>query len=64
MNLNQVKKHFQLTTHAEVGALVGVSQPAVSNWYSRGYIPELQQRRIADLSGGVLKVTKRPKQRT
>ncbi|RTL37129.1 MAG: hypothetical protein EKK53_21405 [Burkholderiales bacterium] len=58
MNLKQVMKHFGLTTYSQVAELNGCTQPAVSNWVKRGRIPELAQRRFADLSKGQLKVTK------
>ena len=58
MNLKQVMKHFGLSTYTEVAAIAGCTQPAVSNWVKRGQIPELAQRRFADRSGGVLKVSR------
>lgn len=63
MNVKQVMKHFGVTTYKEVGAIVNATQPAVSNWVARGHIPELQQRRFAEKSGGVLKVSRKPKPR-
>jgi len=59
MDLKQVMQHFKLDSYSEAGRLLGVSQPAVSNWVARGFIPELQQRRYAELSGGVLQVSPR-----
>lgn len=59
MDLKQVMQHFKIDSYTEAGRLLGVSQPAVSNWVARGFIPELQQRRYAELSGGALQVAPR-----
>ncbi len=55
MQLDKVLKHFDVNT-VGLADMLGMSQPAISNWRRRGRIPHLQQLRIAELSGGVLKV--------
>jgi DNA-binding transcriptional regulator YdaS (Cro superfamily) len=53
MKFNQVLKYFG--TQVDVAAAVGVTQPTVSNWKSRGKIPHLQQLRIEHVTEGKLK---------
>jgi hypothetical protein len=60
VNIKQVMKCFGVHTFTDLARIAGVTQPAVSNWVRRGHIPELAQRRLADLSLGKLKVSKRP----
>lgn len=59
MTLKQALKHFK-TNLSGIAVMLGITQPAVSNWLARkgGSIPELQQHKLAALSGGVLKVSK------
>lgn len=60
MNLKKALKHFD-TNLSGLAALLKITQPAVSNWRNRmgGEIPQLQQHKLAALSGGVLKVGKK-----
>lgn len=53
MKIDQVIKHFGSQV-ATAGAL-GVQQPTISNWKTRGRIPHIQQLRIEHLTKGKLK---------
>jgi DNA-binding transcriptional regulator YdaS (Cro superfamily) len=53
MNIDKVIKYFG--SQAQAAAAIGCSQPAISNWKSRGHIPELQQLRIEHVTKGKLK---------
>ena len=53
MKIDQVIKHFG--SQALAAEALGCSQPAISNWKSRGAIPQLQQLRIEHVTGGKLK---------
>jgi predicted transcriptional regulator len=60
MTLDKTLSHFK-TNVVGLAHILGISQPAVSNWRRRGSIPELQQLRIEKLSEGKLKVDKKVK---
>ena len=53
MTFTQVLKYFG--TQVDVAEALGVTQPTISNWKSRGRIPKLQQLRIEHLTRGKLK---------
>ena len=53
MTFEQLLKHFG--TQTGIAAALGVTQPTVSNWKSRGRIPALQQLRIEHITKGKLK---------
>jgi len=53
MTFNQVLKYFG--TQVGVAEALGVTQPTVSNWKSRGKIPYLQQLRIEHITDGKIK---------
>lgn len=53
MTPDQVIKHFR--TQAAAAAAIGVSQPAVSNWVTRGAVPLISQLRLEAATGGKLK---------
>jgi transcriptional regulator with XRE-family HTH domain len=53
MTFNQLLKHYG--TQVDVADALGVTQPTISNWKSRGRIPKLQQLRIEHLTNGILK---------
>lgn len=53
MKFDQLIKHFG--TQASAAAAIGVTQPTLSNWKSRGKIPDIQQLRIEHVTGGKLK---------
>ena len=53
MKIEQVIKHFG--TQVALAQALGVRQPTISNWRTRGRIPLVQQLRIEVLSGGKLK---------
>ena len=53
MKFDQVIKHFG--SQVAAAAALGVTQPSLSNWKSRGRIPHLQQLRIEHITGGKLK---------
>lgn len=55
MNIDQVIKHFG--SQVEAARQLGVTQPTLSNWRSRGKIPQLQQLRIQHLTRGKLKAS-------
>lgn len=53
MKFDQVIKHFG--SQVALADALGVKQPAVSNWKTRGSIPHLQQLRIEALTEGKIK---------
>jgi DNA-binding transcriptional regulator YdaS (Cro superfamily) len=53
MKIEQVIKHFG--SQCAVAEALGVQQPTISNWKSRGSIPYLQQLRIEHATKGKLK---------
>lgn len=53
MKIDQAIKHFG--SQVALADALGVQQPAVSMWKSRGKIPQLQQIRIEHLTKGKLK---------
>jgi DNA-binding transcriptional regulator YdaS (Cro superfamily) len=55
MNIDQVIKYFG--TQVEAARQLGVTQPTLSNWRSRGNIPALQQLRIEHLTKGKIKAS-------
>lgn len=56
MKLDQVVKHFKTQTAA--AQALGVTQPTLSNWKKRGFIPAIQQLRIEKVTKGKLKADK------
>jgi len=52
MTPKQAIKHFR--TQSALAAALGVSQPAVSNWLSRGAIPAIKQLTLENITGGAL----------
>jgi DNA-binding transcriptional regulator YdaS (Cro superfamily) len=56
MKLDQVVKHFKTQTAA--AKVLGVTQPTLSNWKTRGFIPAIQQLRIEKITKGKLKADK------
>jgi len=55
MTFAQLIKHFK--TPVAVAKALGVTQPAVSNWQTRG-IPAMQQVKINKVTKGALKIDK------
>lgn len=53
MKTADIIKYFG--TQVEAAERIGVTQPTISNWKKRGYIPALQQLRIQHLTAGKLK---------
>lgn len=53
MNIDDLISHFG--SQVEAARKLGVTQPSLSNWKSRGRIPLLQQLRIQHLTRGKLK---------
>lgn len=53
MDIDNVIKHFG--SQVAVAHAIGVTQPTISNWKSRGSIPKLQQLRIEHITGGKLR---------
>lgn len=53
MKFDQLIKHFG--TQLAAANAIGVSQPTLSNWKTRGKIPALQQIRIEHATKGKLK---------
>lgn len=53
MKFDQLIKHFG--TQVAAAKALGVTQPTMSNWKSRGRIPLVQQLRIEVLTQGKLK---------
>lgn len=53
MTPETVIRHFR--TQEKVAKALGISQPSVSNWVSRGAVPALQQLRLEKLTRGKLK---------
>lgn len=53
MKIDQVIKHFG--SQVAAAEALGVQQPTISNWKTRGRIPHIQQIRIEHLTGGKLK---------
>lgn len=53
MKIEQVIKFFG--TQVALAQALGVRQPTISNWRTRGHIPHIQQLRIEVLSKGKLK---------
>lgn len=56
MKLEQVVKHFKTQTAAALA--LGLTQPTLSNWKKRGFIPAIQQLRIEKATKGKLKADK------
>lgn len=55
MNINDLIAYFG--SQAEAARKLGVTQPSLSNWKSRGTIPLLQQLRIQHITKGRLKAS-------
>lgn len=55
MKIDSVIKHFG--SQVLVANALGVTQPTISNWKSRGSIPHLQQLRIEHATAGKLKAS-------
>jgi DNA-binding transcriptional regulator YdaS (Cro superfamily) len=53
MKINNVIKHFG--SQAAAASALGVTQPTISNWKTRGKIPKLQQLRIEHITSGKLR---------
>lgn len=53
MKIDQVIKHFG--SQVAAAEALGVQQPTISNWKTRGRIPHIQQLRIEHLTKGKLK---------
>lgn len=53
MKIDQVIKHFG--SQVAAADALGVQQPTISNWKTRGRIPHIQQIRIEHLTSGKLK---------
>lgn len=53
MKIDKVIKYFG--SQVAVAQALGVQQPAISNWRTRGRIPYLQQLRLEHLTDGQLK---------
>lgn len=53
MTPDQVIKHFR--TQAAAAAAIGISQPSISNWVTRGAVPPLSQLKLEAATGGKLK---------
>lgn len=53
MEFDQLIKHFG--SQVAAADALGVTQPTLSNWKSRGRIPNLQQLRIQHITRGKLK---------
>lgn len=53
MKIDQVIKHFG--SQVAAADALGVQQPTISNWKTRGRIPHIQQLRIEHLTAGKLK---------
>lgn len=53
MKLEKLIAHFG--TQVAAAHAIGVTQPTISNWRTRGHIPHLQQLRIEYITGGKLK---------
>lgn len=62
MKFDQVIKIFG--SQAALADALGVKQPAVSNWKTRGKIPHLQQLRIELITKGKLKAQPLLRKRT
>lgn len=59
MTYDQLIKFFKTQTAA--AAALGVTQPSIANWKSRGKIPPLQQLRIELSTGGSLRADRKIK---
>lgn len=55
MKIDQVIKYFG--SQVAVADALGVQQPAVSMWRTRGHVPHLQQLRLEHITGGKLKAS-------
>jgi DNA-binding transcriptional regulator YdaS (Cro superfamily) len=55
MKIDNVIRHFG--SQAAAASALAVTQPTISNWKSRGKIPELQQLRIEHITRGKLRAT-------
>lgn len=55
MKIEQVIKYFG--SQVEVAKALGVQQPTISNWRTRGRIPHLQQLRLEHITKGKLKAS-------
>lgn len=53
MKIEQIIKHFG--SQIAIAEALGVQQPAVSMWKTRGHVPHLQQLRLQHLTNGKLK---------
>lgn len=53
MKIDQVIKHFG--SQVAAADALGVQQPTISNWKTRGRIPHIQQLRIEHVTEGKLK---------
>lgn len=53
MKIDQVIKHFG--SQVAAADALGVQQPTISNWKTRGRIPHIQQLRIEHVTQGKLK---------
>lgn len=53
MTFVQAIKYFG--TQVQLANAIGVTQPTISNWKTRGSIPKLQQLRIQNVTCGKLK---------
>ena len=57
MKIDNVIKHFG--SQVAAATALGVTQPTISNWKSRGKIPKLQQLRIEHITSGKLRADKK-----
>jgi DNA-binding transcriptional regulator YdaS (Cro superfamily) len=55
MKIDDVIRHFG--SQVAVADALGVQQPTISNWRTRGSIPQLQQLRIQHITKGKLKAS-------
>lgn len=53
MHLDEAIKHYK--TQRKLAEVLGVCEPCISNWRSRGKIPAMAQLKIQKLSRGKLK---------
>jgi len=57
MKIDHVIKHFG--SQIAVADALGVTQPTISNWKTRGRIPQLQQLRIEHMTSGKLRADRK-----
>ena len=59
MTLDEVYRHYQAKSQADLAARLGVTQGAISQWKAAGRVPVYRQLALETLTNGALRADRR-----